>query len=174
MRTRAAIVSILASAAVLIGGWELGNAGVATTPTGTTAGTAAGSAPAPAPAAGATTTAPPSGTGSTPAPSAGTPSAPAAPVKTADGTYTGASESTQYGDVQVSITVSAGKISDVTAVHLTDQGGRSVSISNRAAPILRQEVIAAQSAKVQGVSGATYTTDGYLSSVQSAIDQAGL
>jgi uncharacterized protein with FMN-binding domain len=76
--------------------------------------------------------------------------------------------------VQVKLVVAAGKITDVVAVHLTDQGGRSVQLSNRAAPILRSEVLKAQSAKVASVSGATYTTDAYLLSVQSAIDKAGL
>ena len=70
--------------------------------------------------------------------------------------------------------MAGGKITDVVALQLTDRGGRSVQISNQAAPILRSEVLATQSAKVNGVSGATYTTDGYLSSVQSAIDKAGL
>ena len=70
--------------------------------------------------------------------------------------------------------MSAGKITDVKALKLTDQGGRSVQISNYAAPILRSEVLSAQSAKVSNVSGATYTTEGYLSSLQSAIDKAGL
>lgn len=79
-----------------------------------------------------------------------------------------------YGDVQVEIVVNSGKITNVKALHLTDQGGRSVYISNQAAPILRSQVLAAQSVQVNGVSGATYTTDGYLSSVQSAIDKAGL
>lgn len=162
MRTRATIASILASTAVLIGGWELGNAGT-TAPTTTSASPgAAASGANPAPAPGAATTTP-------------SPTAPAAaPSSTADGTYTGAVESTRFGDVQVQITVSGGAITDVTALHLTDHDGRSVSISNRAAPILRGEVIAAQSSQVQTVSGATYTTDAYLSSVQSAIDQAGL
>lgn len=81
---------------------------------------------------------------------------------------------TAYGDVQVKITVSAGKITDVTALHLTDSSGRSVQISNRAAPVLRDEVLAAQSSSVQMVSGATYTSEGYLTSLQSALDQAGL
>lgn len=170
MRTRATIASILASGAVLLGGWQLGSAALTTAPTtatgasGTTtgSGTSAGSGTG-------------TGTGTTPTtpPSAAVP-APAAPSSAADGTYTGTSERTRYGDVQVQITVSGGAITDVTALHLTDQDGRSVSISNRAAPILRQEVLAAQSSQVQTVSGATYTTDGYLSSVQSAIDQAGL
>lgn len=86
----------------------------------------------------------------------------------------GAVEQTRFGSVQVEIVVSAGKITDVKALKLTDQGGRSVEISNQAAPILRSQVLAAQSANVDGVSGATYTTQGYLSSVQSAIDKAGL
>ncbi len=90
------------------------------------------------------------------------------------GTIVGATETTQFGDVQVEIVVTAGKITDVKALHLTDQGGRSVQISNRAAPILRSEVLASQSAHVNSVSGATYTTAGYLSSVQSALDKAGL
>ncbi|MCU1471197.1 MAG: FMN-binding protein [Glaciihabitans sp.] len=72
------------------------------------------------------------------------------------------------------ITVASGKLTDVTAVHLTDNGGRSVEISNYAAPILRTEVLAAQSANVSSVGGATYTSQGYLTSLQSALDQAGL
>ncbi|QWT25239.1 FMN-binding protein [Subtercola sp. PAMC28395] len=82
--------------------------------------------------------------------------------------------STRYGTIQVQITVNSGKITDVTALKLTDDGGRSVQISARAAPVLRSEVLSAQSANVASVSGATYTSDGYLQSVQSALDQAGL
>lgn len=90
-----------------------------------------------------------------------------------DGTFLGASASTRYGQVQVQVTVSGGSITDVTPVHLTDADRRSIQISNRAAPVLRQEVLTSQSAKVQTVSGATYTSDGYLTSLQSALDQAG-
>jgi uncharacterized protein with FMN-binding domain len=74
----------------------------------------------------------------------------------------------------VQITVSAGKITDVTPLQLTDEGGRSVQISNEAAPLLRDEVLQAQSANVQTISGATITSDGYLSSLQSALDAAHL
>lgn len=91
-----------------------------------------------------------------------------------DGVYTGSSVNTRFGSVQVSVTISGGAITDIAALHLTDDGGKSVQISNRAAPILRDEVIKAQSANVSNVSGATYTTGAYLSSVQSALDQAGL
>jgi len=76
--------------------------------------------------------------------------------------------------MQVAIVVSGGKITDVKALQLTNQGGRSVQISNYAAPILRKEVLAAQSAKVNSVGGATYTSEGYLTSLQSALDQAKL
>jgi uncharacterized protein with FMN-binding domain len=70
------------------------------------------------------------------------------------------------------VTISGGKITNVKALQLTNYGGRSVQISNYAAPILRSEVLKAQSAKVSNVSGATYTTQGYLSSLQSALNQA--
>jgi uncharacterized protein with FMN-binding domain len=89
-----------------------------------------------------------------------------------NGTYSGTSEATRYGNVQVQVTISGGKITDVTALHLTDAEPRSVEISNEAAPILRDEVLKAQSAAVATVSGATYTTEGYLASLQSALDQA--
>ncbi|QIM17955.1 FMN-binding protein [Leucobacter coleopterorum] len=103
----------------------------------------------------------------------------AAPTQTqavtgVDGTFVGAVSQTPYGNVQVQITVAKGTITDVSALHLTDSNGRSVSISNRAEPVLRQEALNAQSASIQSVSGATYTSEGYISSLQAAIDQAGL
>jgi uncharacterized protein with FMN-binding domain len=76
--------------------------------------------------------------------------------------------------VQVEIVVSSGKITDVKALQLTNEGGRSVQISNYAAPILRKEALAAQSAKISSVGGATYTSEGYVSSLQSALDKANL
>jgi uncharacterized protein with FMN-binding domain len=97
----------------------------------------------------------------------------AASTGSADGTYTGSSVDTRFGSVQVSVTISGGAITDVTALKLTDHESRSVQISNRAAPVLREEVLAAQSADVSNVSGATYTSDAYLESLQSALDQAG-
>jgi uncharacterized protein with FMN-binding domain len=99
-------------------------------------------------------------------------SSPPPGAATVSGSFTGASERTQYGNVQVKLVVVAGRITDVVALKLTDQGGRSVQLSNMAAPILRSEVLKSQSAKVSSVGGATYTTDAYLLSVQSAIDKA--
>jgi uncharacterized protein with FMN-binding domain len=153
VRARAALGGIFASVAVLGIGWQLGSAAVtASTSTASTGTASSGAASAGA------------ATGSTAAASS------SAALK--DGTFTGSSESTRFGDVQVEVVVSGGKITEVKALQLTDDGGRSVQISNSAAPILRSEVLASQSARVAGVSGATYTTEGYLSSVQSAIDQA--
>ncbi len=170
MRTRAVLGSIFASTAVLVVGWQAGGAVIASHATstsqpavsGATTGTTTGAAPA-APQA------------STPAKTATAAPATAAPVATgpADGTYTGSSVGTRFGSVQVSVTIAGGAITDVTALHLTDADGRSVQISNRAAPILHDEVIASQSANVSMVGGATYTSEGYLTSVQSALDQAG-
>lgn len=156
MRTRAALSSIFASVAVLVLGWQAGGATLNTTATSTT------------------TSQPETTTTTTTTES--TPNATETPVATgpADGTYTGTSVQTRFGNVQVSVTIAGGLITDVTALQLTDDDGRSVQISNRAAPILREEVIAAQSANVSNVSGATYTTQAYLSSVQSALDRAGL
>ena len=92
----------------------------------------------------------------------------------ADGTYTGAAVSTRYGDVQVEVTVAGGKLTEVTALQLTDDDPRSSMISAQAAPVLRQEALTAQSAQIDTVSGATYTSDGYIQSLQSALDQAGM
>jgi len=75
--------------------------------------------------------------------------------------------------VEIAVTISGGAITDVTALQLTDADGRSVQISNRAAPVLREEVLQAQSASVSMVSGATYTSGAYLESLQAALDQAG-
>ncbi|BDZ48567.1 hypothetical protein GCM10025867_08080 [Frondihabitans sucicola] len=90
------------------------------------------------------------------------------------GTFDGTTAQTQFGPVQVEIVVSAGKITDVKALQLTDQGGRSVEISNYAAPIPRTEALSAQSANIQSVSGATYTSQGYTTSLQAALDKSGL
>lgn len=90
-----------------------------------------------------------------------------------DGSYTGTAVTTRYGNVQVQVTVSGGKITAVTALQLTDDDGRSVQISAQAAPVLQQEALSAQSADIDTVSGATYTSDGYIQSLQSALDQAG-
>jgi len=89
-------------------------------------------------------------------------------------TYQGTAVQTRFGAVQVQIRVDAGKITEVTALQLTDDDRKSIQISNRAAPLLRSEVLAAQSADVQTISGATVTSTAYLTSLQAALDAANL
>jgi uncharacterized protein with FMN-binding domain len=86
------------------------------------------------------------------------------------GTFTGPAENTQYGEVQVSITVSNGKITNANGS--LPQGGDNTA--QQALPQLNQEVLTAQSANIQAVSGATYTSQGYIQSLQQAVDSAGL
>ncbi|GAA4362944.1 hypothetical protein GCM10023166_05800 [Paeniglutamicibacter cryotolerans] len=149
---------MLASASILLVSWEMGLGQLAAEHAAATAPAERVAVASTRPGAGPSTTSP-------------TPAKAKAP---ASGSYAGLTESTQYGNVQVRITVVAGKVTDVAALQLTDRDTRSVSISNQAAPILRQEILRAQKASVQTVSGATYTSDAYLSSLQSALDQAGL
>ena len=89
-------------------------------------------------------------------------------------TYTGDVAQTRWGPVQVAITVAGGKITAADAVQVPTGNQRDVEINAVAVPILDQEVVSAQSAQIDTVSGATVTSDGYLASLQSAIDQAHL
>jgi uncharacterized protein with FMN-binding domain len=110
-----------------------------------------------------------------PGPSPSTAGSSTSPVKSSSSaTYTGSAETTRYGVVQVQVTVSGKKITNVSFVQLTAFDGRSEQINSAAAPILLQETLSAQSAHVDSVSGASYTSEGYLASLQSALDQAGL
>jgi uncharacterized protein with FMN-binding domain len=92
----------------------------------------------------------------------------------ASGTVTGAAADTRWGPVQVQITVADGSITDVSVVQYPTSNGKDQEINARALPILIQETLKAQSASIDMVSGATYTSDGYVTSLQSALDQAGL
>ncbi|WP_327595684.1 FMN-binding protein [Streptomyces chartreusis] len=87
------------------------------------------------------------------------------------GTVTGEAAQTQYGAVQVRLTVSNGKIARAEAVQ-APKGGQSDQITANAVPKLNQAVVAAQGADIDAVSGATYTSAGYKESLQSAIDKA--
>jgi len=99
-----------------------------------------------------------------------TPSNPGPTYK--DGTYTGQDFQNQFGDTQVKVTISGGRITDVQALQLPYDRQRSAEISQYAAPQLHDEVLQAQSAQIDTLSGATYTSDAYAQSVQSALDQA--
>jgi len=88
--------------------------------------------------------------------------------------FTGAAEQTRYGVVQVKITVTGKKITNVAFVRLEAFDDHSARINSEAAPILLHETLTAQSARIDSVSGASYTSQGYLESLQSALDAAGL
>lgn len=149
MRARVIAGGVVSSIAVLVVGWQLGGQPAVTAPAQQSTTSGAG------------TTGSSTGTGTTGGSSA-------------TGKFTGDTTQTRYGPVQVQITVANGTITDVTALQLTNSDGRSVQISQQAAPILRQEALQAQSAQIQSVSGATFTSEGYTTSLQSAIDKAGL
>ena len=89
-------------------------------------------------------------------------------------TVTGTSTDTRWGPVQVQITVANGEITDVTVVEYPTGNGKDRQINARALPVLVQETLDAQSADIDMVSGATVTSEGYLGSLQSALDEAGL
>ncbi len=153
MRKPTALAATAAAATVLVLSWSAGartghlpSVGPAVASPVVPAGTSATRRPAPAP-----------------APAAGG-------SRQVDGTVA----RTPYGLVQVRVDLVGTRIQDVIAVRLTDSTGTSVRISASAAPILRREAVAAQSAQIDAVSGATYTSDGYRQSLQSALDAAHL
>jgi uncharacterized protein with FMN-binding domain len=89
-------------------------------------------------------------------------------------TYTGDAASTRWGPVQVQLTVTGGAVTAVEVVEYPDGNGKDRQINARALPVLVSETLDAQSADIDMVSGATVTSEGYLESLQSALDQAGL
>ena len=93
-------------------------------------------------------------------------------AKSINGTFTGPSVFVNYGNVQVKITVVNGRITDAVAV--VAPSGRNDRWTNMAVPILKQQTLAAQSANIQGASGASYTSYGWYTSLQGALAQAGL
>jgi uncharacterized protein with FMN-binding domain len=89
-------------------------------------------------------------------------------------TYTGSVAQTRWGPVQVKITVQDGKLTKVTVLQQPNGNRRDQEINDQALPILIDETVSAQNAKIDMVSGATVTSEGYLQSLQAAIDEAGI
>jgi uncharacterized protein with FMN-binding domain len=126
-------------------------------------------------------TSPPEPTTTTPTTSAGRPSSPSAgrattsttaAVTTSTRTIDGPIVTNDYGDVQVRVTFAGTRISDVQALKLPSDRARSVRISQYSAPRLRAEALQAQSANIDLVSGASYTSQSYIDSLQGALDLA--
>jgi len=114
-----------------------------------------------------------SSSGSSTSPSTSTsPSASSSSSSSSSGTFTGAAASTQWGTVQVQITVQNGKITKAQAIQYPSDNPHDQQINAYAVPQLNSEVISKQSGSIDAVSGATVTSNGYIQSLQSAIDQA--
>ncbi|MFD7645242.1 FMN-binding protein [Kitasatospora sp. NPDC059795] len=107
-----------------------------------------------------------------PAPAATGGTASAAPQSGGTRTLTGTAVNTRYGPVQVRVTMDGGAISRIDVIQYPTRDRRDREINTYAVPQLNQEAMAAQNAHIDVVSGATYTSDGYTRSLQSALDQA--
>lgn len=103
-----------------------------------------------------------------------TPTPTPTPTKTSiNGTFIGADSPNQFGSVQVQVTITNNKITDVTAIKYPNSG-RSQQISQNAIPLLVQQTLTAQSSNIDGVSGASYTSQSFYDSLVSALAKAGL
>ncbi|UDY22356.1 FMN-binding protein [Nocardioides sp. Kera G14] len=152
------VASVLTAAGVIGVGWWVGSQNDSTATVVTDTSTSSGSTSVSPTAAGSSS----SGTG--------TPSATASSTASS-GTYTGSTESDRYGELTVTVTMSSGKISDITYTS-TAHDGHSLEIESRAIPTLKSEAVEANSADIDTVSGATYTSTKYKTSLQSALDKA--
>jgi uncharacterized protein with FMN-binding domain len=124
--------------------------------------------------------APPGTPAATPTPSQTGPTAPPTPTPTpsptpanraANGNFTGQVVSTFYGDVQVRVTIAGGRITDVSALRMPSDRARSAEITQIVTPELRTEAIQAQSARIDIISGATFTSEAYAESLDDALRQ---
>ncbi len=89
-----------------------------------------------------------------------------------DGSYTGSATSTRWGDVQVQITVSGGKLTNINVLSSPDSEQKSIQINQQAIPTYKTEAIKAQNSNIQQISGATETYKGFTGSLQNALNQA--
>lgn len=126
------------------------------------------------PAAAVATTVATSADGSAEASPSAVPSTPTSSAPSSSRSVAGQSVQTRWGPVQVQITASGKKVTAVDVVQVPDGNPRDVEINDYAVPVLTQETLQAQSADIDGVSGATVTSNGYVTSLQSALDKAGL
>lgn len=116
----------------------------------------------------------PAATSATTTGSSSSPSTNSSTSTSAATTVTGDASDTRYGPVQVQITVKNGKITNVTATQYPSTDPRDQQINAYAIPALDQEALQAGNANINMISGATYTSDGYIASLQSALGKAGL
>ena len=108
------------------------------------------------------------------APSTPAPATPAPATVGASGTFMGDSVNTQFGPVQVQVTISNGKITNVSVPVYPRSSGRDQQINSQAIPWLIEETMKAQSSNIQGVGGASYTSQGFYDSLVTALAKAGM
>ena len=162
----------------IAGGSVIGTTGTGSSASASSSSTSSSPTKSAKPVATKTATAAPTQSGTTQGATATQSAAPATTQTTAsvtktvkDGTYTGPSVNVNYGNVQVMITVSNGRITDAVAVKAPK--GKNDRYTNMAVPILKQQTLQAQSANIQGASGASYTSYGWFKSLQGALADAG-
>lgn len=100
------------------------------------------------------------------------PVAPATNGKYKNGTYTGLVADASYGNVQVQAIINGGKLTDIVVLQYPNDRQHSIQVANYSLPRLKQEAIAAQSADINSISGASYTSDAYIQSLGDALSQA--
>ena len=98
---------------------------------------------------------------------------PSTPAHYKDGNYTGSVSNAYYGQVQVAVSISGGKISNVKFLQYPNSHPASVYINQQVMPYLKQEAIRAQNANVQIISGATFTSQAFIQSLSNALSKAG-
>ena len=175
MRTPSAFVTGAATAAIVAIGWNVGQAAL-TADAQATVSTAAGvtDSTATTPSTTESTGSSASSSGSSASSSASASEATTSTTSNAiDGTYVGDTYQTRWGPMQVQVVISGGAITAVETLQYPANDGKSVEINQRAVPILLAEVLEAQSASITNVSRATFSSEAYKNSVQSALDAAG-
>ena len=168
MRRSIPVLTATAGALALLAGFHTTPASTGGTVGGRGSPSAAGPPPQPAPAGG-------DGPASIPTTSAPTPTVPprgSAATTSATRVVDGPVVSNRYGDVQVRVTLRGRQIVDIQALRLPSDRSRSAEISRFAGPVLRSEALQAQSAQIDAVSGASYTSESYAQSLQGALDHA--
>ena len=184
MNTRSSVVSAVASVGVLVVGWQAGAAylnrdAAVGTPTTATTDTATPSASPRR----TVTTQPSTPQPSTPQPSASQSTSVSSKggrgmtatlaIPGVSGTFTGTTVTHEFGSVAVTVTLAKGKITNLTEQVVDDGERKSIAINQRSIPVLRSQILAASSgSQISTISGATYTTKAYLTSLQAALDKA--
>jgi uncharacterized protein with FMN-binding domain len=171
MRTTSAFITGAATASLIAIGWNIGQAGLAAENVDTTS-TASSDQTATTQTTESTNTATDSTTGTSTTDTSNSTETTTAAAGT-DGTFVGDTVQTRFGPMQVQVVISGGAITDVQTLQFPSNDRKSVQINEQAIPILLAEVLDIQSADITNISRATYTSQSYKQSLQSALDAAG-